>query len=278
MYEGVATARALAELFNEYQGFFFTLALSAARIAVAFSIFPPTSGDMLPGTARNGIIYVLAVFVAAAQPDHYFNDLGTVQLLMISLKEMFLGALLGFAASSVFWIAQCVGTLIDDLAGYNSVQMNNPLRGDQSTPTSNTLMQMATALFYVGGGMTFLMGAVFESFKWWPLASLTPAMASVAESFIITRTDSIMTATVKFGTPVMLALVFVDLSIGILARAAEKLEPSSLSQPLRGVIGLLMVIFLVGVFSQQVIGSLRLDGFMREAAALASPGVARAPN
>jgi len=193
---------------------------------------------------------------------------------MISLKEMFLGALLGFAASSVFWIAQCVGTLIDDLAGYNSVQMNNPLRGDQSTPTSNTLMQLATALFYVGGGMTFLMGAMFESFKWWPLASLTPSMASVAESFIIARTDSIMAATVKFGTPVMLALVFVDLSIGILARAAEKLEPSSLSQPLRGAIGLLMLILLVGVLSQQVLGSLRLDDFMRQAAALASSGAA----
>jgi len=274
MNEGLATAHALAELFNEYQGFFFTLALSAARIAVAFSIFPPTSGDMLPGTARNGIIYVLAVFVAAAQPVHHFDELGSAQLLMISLKEMFLGALLGFAASSVFWIAQCVGTLIDDLAGYNSVQMNNPLRGDQSTPTSNTLMQLATALFYVGGGMTFLMGAMFESFKWWPLASLTPSMASVAESFIIARTDSIMAATVKFGTPVMLALVFVDLSIGILARAAEKLEPSSLSQPLRGAIGLLMLILLVGVLSQQVLGSLRLDDFMRQAAALASSGAA----
>lgn len=278
MSDAMIAARALAELFNEYQGFFFTLALSASRIAVAFSIFPPTSGDMLPGMARNGIIYVLAVFVAAAQPAHYFDGLGSVQLLMISLKEMFLGALLGFAASSVFWIAQCVGALIDDLAGYNSVQMNNPLRGDQSTPTSNTLMQLATALFYVGGGMTFLMGAVFESFKWWPLASLTPSMASVAESFIISRTDSIMAATVKFGMPVMLALVFVDLSIGMLARAAEKLEPSSLSQPLRGAIGLLMLILLVGVLSQQILGSLRLDGFVREAAALASPGAAHTPN
>jgi len=135
-------------------------------------------------------------------------------------------------------------------------------------------MQLATALFYVGGGMTFLMGAMFESLKWWPLASLTPSMASVAESFIIARTDSIMAATVKFGTPVMLALVFVDLSIGILARAAEKLEPSSLSQPLRGAIGLLMLILLVGVLSQQVLGSLRLDDFMRQAAALASSGAA----
>ncbi|RDV00430.1 type III secretion system export apparatus subunit SctT [Trinickia dinghuensis] len=272
MSEGLNVAHALADLFYEYQGFFLTLALSAARIAVAFQIFPPTSGDMLPGTARNGILYVLAFFVAAAQPAHYFDSVNSAQLLMISVKEMFLGAVLGYAASTVFFIAQCVGTLIDDLAGYNSVQMNNPMRGDQSTPISNTLLQMAVALFYVGGGMTFLLGAIFESFKWWPLVSLTPSMADVAQSFIIAQTDSIMTATVKLGTPVMLALILVDLAIGILARAAEKLEPSSLSQPVRGAIGLLMLIFLTGVFSQQVLGSLHLEAFMREAAALAGPG------
>ena len=272
--DGMHIGRALADLFGEYEGFFMALAISSARIAVAFQIFPPTSGDMLPGTARNGLIYVLAFFVATAQPAHYFDDLSSAQLLMISLKEMFLGAVLGYAASTVFFIAQCVGTLIDDLAGYNSVQMNNPLRGDQSTPISNTLMQMAVALFYVGGGMMFLLGAMFESFKWWPLVSLTPSMADVAQSFIIARTDSIMAATVKLGTPVMLALILTDLSIGLLARAAEKLEPSSLSQPIRGAIGLLMLIFLVGVFAQQIMGSLRLDEFTREAAALAAPGSA----
>lgn len=269
MYDGLAVGRSLAELFNEYQGFFLTLALSAGRIAVAFQIFPPTSGNMLPGIARNGVIYVLAIFVAAAQPAHGLDSIGSAQMVLISLKEMFLGAVLGFAASTVFWVAQCVGTVIDDMSGYNSVQMNNPLRDDQSTPISNTLLQLAVTLFYAGGGMTFLLGAVFESFHWWPLTSLTPSMADIAQSFIVARTDSIMAATVKLGTPVMLALVLVDLSIGVLARAAEKLEPSSLSQPLRGAIALLMLVFLVAAFAQQVAGSLRLDTFMREAAALA---------
>lgn len=271
MSEGLAVGRALADLFNQYEGFFLTIAISSARIGVAFLIFPPTSGDMVPGIARNGIIYVLAFFVAAAQPAHYFDGVNAAQWLLISLKEMFLGAVLGYAASTVFFIAQCVGTLIDDLAGYNSVQMNNPMRGSQSTPISNTLLQMAVALFYVGGGMTFLLGAMFESFKWWPLVSLTPSMNAVAQSFIIGRTDTIMTATVKLGIPVMLALVLVDLSIGLLARAADKLEPSALSQPMRGAIGLLMLIFLVGVFSQQILGSIHLDSFAREAAMLAAP-------
>lgn len=271
MPEALAAGHALADLFNDYQGLFLTLALSAVRIAVVFQILPATSGEMLPGIARNGVIYVFAVFIAAAQPAHRFDDLGSAQMMMLSLKEMFIGAVLGYAASSVFWIAQCTGTLIDDLAGYNNVQMTNPLRGDQSTPISNTLLQLAVTLFYVGGGMMFMLGALFESFKWWPLVSLTPSMNDVAESFIIGRTDSIMTAAVKLGMPVMLALVFVDLAIGVLARAAEKLEPSSLSQPIRGAIGLLMLIFLVAVFSQQVAGSLRLDSFMHEAAMLAAP-------
>jgi type III secretion protein T len=277
MPEALAAGHALAQMFNEYQGFFLTLALSGVRIAVVFQILPATSGEMLPGMARNGVIYLFAVFIAAAQPAHRFDDLGSAQMLMISVKEMFLGAVLGYSASSVFWIAQCTGTLIDDLAGYNNVQMTNPLRGDQSTPISNTLLQLAVTLFYLAGGMMFLLGALFESFKWWPLVSLTPSMTDVAQSFILARTDSIMTATVKLGMPVMLALVCVDLTIGVLARAAEKLEPSSLSQPIRGAIGLLMLIFLVAVFAQQVAGSLRLDSFMREAAALAAPAGGVAP-
>lgn len=275
MPEAMVVAHALADLFKEYEGLFLTLALSGVRIAVVFQILPATSSEMLPGIARNGVIYLFAIFIAAAQPAHHFDDLGSAQMLLLSVKEMFLGLVLGYAASSVFWIAQCTGTLIDDLAGYNNVQMTNPLRGDQSTPISNTLLQLAVTLFYVAGGMMFMLGALFESFKWWPLVSLTPSMTDVAESFIIARTDSIMTATVKLGMPVMFALVCVDLSIGILARAAEKLEPSSLSQPIRGAIGLLMLIFLVAVFAQQVAGSLRLDSFMHEAAALAAPQTSR---
>ncbi|VWB88785.1 type III secretion system export apparatus subunit SctT [Burkholderia lata] len=269
MPEALAVGHTLADLFNQYQDFFLTLALAGARIAVLFQILPATSGDMLPGLARNGIIYVIAFFVAAAQPGHEIETLGSAQMLIVSLKEMFIGAVLGYAASSVFWIAQCTGTLIDDLAGYNSVQMNNPLRGDQSTPISNTLVQLAVTLFYVAGGMTFLLGVVFESFKWWPLSALTPSMSNVAQSFIISSTDSIISTAVKLAMPVMLALVLVEVSIGVLARTAEKLEPSSLSQPIRGAVGLLMLVFLVGVLAQQVTGALRLDSFMREAGSLA---------
>src|SRR6185437_8442613 len=236
-----AWAEALLGFFGAYHNFIVMLMLTGIRIMVTFILLPATSDTVLPGTARNGVVYVLTMFVAAGQVPQAFDSLNSAALLVLACKEAFLGFAFGYCAAPVFWIAQSLGTLIDDLAGFNNVQMTNPLRGDQSTPVSTLLLQLVVTLFYIGGGMLFVLGALFESFKWWPPYVLYPSLSNTAETFLIQRTDTIWTALAKLG-----------------ARAADKLEPSSLSQPLRGVIGVLMLIALVAVFASQVVGDLQL--------------------
>ena len=63
-----------------------------------------------------------------------------------ALKEVALGLLIGFAASTVFWTAESVGALIDAQTGFNNVQMTNPLSGEQSTPISHLLSQLVIAV------------------------------------------------------------------------------------------------------------------------------------
>ena len=87
---------------------------------------------------------------------------------------------------------------------------------------------------------------------------MLPTLASTAEAFLIGRTDTVWTALAKLGTPVMLVLVLVDVGLGIMARSADKLEPNSLSQPLRGMIGMLMLVALVAVFASQVVSDVLL--------------------
>ncbi|AXE95061.1 type III secretion system export apparatus subunit SctT [Paraburkholderia sp. 22099] len=255
-----AWSEALLGFFEAYHNLIIMLMLTGIRIMVTFILLPATSDTALPGTARNGVVYVLTMFVAAGQVPQAFDSLNSAALLVLACKEAFLGFAFGYCAAPVFWIAQSLGTLIDDLAGFNNVQMTNPLRGDQSTPVSTLLLQLVVTLFYVGGGMLFVLGALFQSFKWWPPYVLYPSLSNSAETFLIQRTDTIWTALAKLGTPVMLVLVLVDLGLGIVARAADKLEPSSLSQPLRGVIGVLMLIALVAVFASQVVGDVQLGG------------------
>jgi type III secretion protein T len=253
-----AWIHALLGWYESYHDIIVMLLLTGIRIMVAFIVLPATGDSALPGAVRNGVVYVLTFFVAAGQSPQAFQTTSSAMLIVLAGKEAFLGLAFGFAAAPVFWIAQSVGTLIDDLAGFNNIQMTDPLRGDQSTPVSNLLLQLVTTLFYVGGGMSVLLGALFQSYKWWPPQVMLPTLASTAEAFLIGRTDTVWTALAKLGTPVMLVLVLVDVGLGIMARSADKLEPNSLSQPLRGMIGMVMLIALVAVFASQVVGDVLL--------------------
>lgn len=257
-YDTHAWIRALMDWYDAYHTLIVLVLLTGIRIMVAFVVLPATGDTALPGTVRNGVVYVLTFFVAAGQSPQAFETAGSAMLIVLACKEAFLGLAFGFAAAPVFWIAQSVGTLIDDMTGFNNIQMTDPLRGDQSTPVSNLLLQLVTTLFYVGGGMSFLLGALFQSYKWWPPQVMLPTLASTAEAFLIGRTDTVWTALAKLGTPVMLVLVLVDVGLGIMARSADKLEPNSLSQPLRGMIGMIMLIALVAVFASQVVGDVLL--------------------
>ena len=64
--------------------------------------------------------------------------------------------------------------------------------------------------------------------------------------------DRMMGTVMKFAAPVLLVLLLVDLGFGLITRAADKLEPSGLSQPVKGAVTLLLLALLAGVFILQV--------------------------
>lgn len=100
-------------------------------------------------------------------------------------------------------------------------------------------------------------------------------MGAVGESFVIQQTDGMMTAIVKLAAPLMLVLVLVDLAIGFVARAADKLEPSNLSQPIRGVLALLLLALLTSVFIAQsgdALGFLHFQQQLHDAANASAKG------
>ncbi|HEX6703356.1 MAG TPA: type III secretion system export apparatus subunit SctT [Albitalea sp.] len=234
------------------------MALCTMRIYVAFMVLPAVSDEAVQGPLRNGICMVLGFFVAWGQPAHALQGFETGMLLALLLKEGLIGLMLGIAFSVVFWIAEGVGAMIDNTAGYNNVQQTNPLNGQQSTPVSNLLGQLMIACFYMLGGMVVCVGLLFQSFLWWPLADLAPSLASGLEDFLKFQTDSYFSAVVKLAAPIMLVLVLIDLCFGLLSRTADKLEPQSLSQPIKGAVALLMLSLLVSVFFDQARSAISL--------------------
>jgi type III secretion protein T len=248
MAELLSGPLAFVELGMSTKSFLMMLALCSARFFVLTLIFPPTGDTGLTGSVRNGMVLLMGFFIAWGQPLQIVQGLDTLQLAMLIVKEGVLGMVLGFAGGIVFWVAEGVGGLIDNQAGFNNVQQTNPAGGHECTPIGNVMSQLSHACFWILGGMTTLVGVMFESYQWWPLTRLAPDWSGVLLAFAQTQSSSLMRLMITLAAPTLLVLLLIDLGFGLLGKTAEKLEPNSLSQPVKGVVSLLMMALLVAMF------------------------------
>ncbi len=242
---------AVNDLHEVFVRIMLTIGLCSVRILIVLIIIPVTNDQVLQGLVRNGIVMLLSTFVAYGQPIS-IEHLSALNLCLIVGKEAVLGLVLGFAASTVFWVAEGVGVFIDDLTGFNNIQISNPTRSDTSTPTSALLGQIAITAFWALGGMMFLLGALYQSFQWWPLLSIEPMPREILESFVLHQTDTLMQMICKVAAPMVLILVLIDLAFGFLGKGAERLDTMSLSMPVKGAMTILLLAIFIGTFFQQI--------------------------
>jgi type III secretion protein T len=237
---------------------FLTLvALCSTRMMVVMNMFPPTGDTVMQGTTRNATVMLLSTFIAYGQAP-LIPQLHGSFLVVTAAKEAVIGLVIGYAASQIFWAAESIGAYIDDVAGYNNVQMTNPTNGQQTSITSTLLSNCAMTAFWMLGGMTFLLGAIYESYHWWPLASATPLPSNILETFTMHATDSLMVSIAKVAAPITAILVLVDVGFGFISKSAQKLDFGTLSHAVKGLLAVLLLALLVGVFIDQVHGQLAL--------------------
>jgi len=223
------------------------VAMYMIRFLAAMLILPSMGGSALNGMSQTGIALLLAAFTAYGRsPDELANLTGGL-IGMIAIKEALLGVALGFAMSTAYWVVQNAGVLIDNAAGYNSIQLRNPQTGWQSTPVSDLLLNLAVAVFFSLGGAVYFAEAIFESYRVWPLVDLLPSAQNAYLSFIEQQVGDLFGNTLKLAAPVIIVVALIDVGFGLLARSAEKLEPASLSQPVKGVVCIVMVSLFISV-------------------------------
>jgi type III secretion protein T len=264
MNDSLSSFLSVAELLPVLKNIALLVLACTVRIYAAFMILPPTSGQIFPVIARNGVCLCLGLYIAWGQPISMVSELSAARLVLMLGKELLLGLLIGFAGAVVFWVAEAVGTLIDNQAGYNNVQQTNPLSQEQSTPVGNLLGQLAIGGFYLLGGMTVLAGILFESYRWWPLVSMGPAWPNILESFVQIHTSRLLETAVKVAAPVLLALLIVELGIGLLNKSSPQIEATALALPIKAVVALAMLSLLVALFFDQARPALSLQLLAQE--------------
>ncbi|MEM1303892.1 MAG: type III secretion system export apparatus subunit SctT [Planctomycetota bacterium] len=230
--------------------FLTVFAFCVVRLTAACVVAPFLAKQVLPGQARNSLMFAWGLMIYPMVSPTLDAGLPTgPTLLGLIAKEIFLGILIGFLAAKVFWLAMSVGFFIDNQRGASMASVFDPNSGEQTSPLGLLLQQAIIALFYVSGGLLIFLAGVFESYRLWPIDSFYPTLDAGFPLFVLGVVDDLMRATVVLAAPVVIVMFFTDFGLGLVNRFAPQLNVFFLSMSVKGVVALaILVVYLPFLF------------------------------
>jgi len=221
--------------------------LSMVRILTVFRTAPLLGGTIIPMQALSafGMAMTLLIFPISLATSPEGITLSWM-LMLIVVKEMFIGLIIGFLLGILFWAAESLGALIDNQRGASQAVGADPLSGGQMTPYASLLFQSVAMLFFQSGAFVSFLGILIESYAVWPVLSPLPALTGEAlYTLMLRQADVVMRVAVTIGAPILALCFLTDFSLGLINRFAQQLNVFVLSMPIKSAVVLFVIIAYV---------------------------------
>jgi type III secretion protein T len=222
---------------------------------------------MLTMTARFQLGLVFAAFSALGGSLEALQTLDFHNYLWVIVREAMLGGVMALAAGKVFWVAQALGAYVDNLAGYNNVQLMNPSSSEQTTPLADVLLQLCTAVFYAMGGLLLVFEALVQSWQWWPVlgpSDMGPIWPNWQAQDMNQRMDNFMSLIASVASPLLFLFTIVDIALGLLSRSAKGIDTSAVATPVKAAIAMLSLALFASVFLEEIKGGLTMTNLLAQ--------------
>ncbi len=231
-------ARLLAEILDLVYGYILAMALAMPRLLAMAVVLPVFTRAGIEGILRTGFVIAVALplmapTIAAVQAH---GEVGSLTLGALILKESLVGLLLGLLFGMPFWAAEAAGDIIDFQRGATIGVTVDPSQVSETTITGTLLSLTMITLFMIGGGLTILVDALYQSYQIWPIFDLTPHLSLRSAGFLYDLLGKLLWLGFVIAGPVVIALFLGDLVLGAVARLAPQLNIFILSLAVKGAI------------------------------------------
>jgi type III secretion protein SpaR/YscT/HrcT len=238
-------------------------ALGAARVVPVFTIAPFFGGRLVPATVRVAIAvtFVALVFpaVTAGAPGSPLAALGPLGFGALLVKEVVLGALLGWLAAMPFWAAEAAGRLVDTARGAANQELYVPQLGTPSSPLGDLSLQLAVVVFFAVDGHLLFLRALAASYEALPVLAAPPGLTSGAiGALALAATSHLVLAALGLAAPVLAALLLADLALGLVNRVSPHVQVYFLGMPAKAVLGVLVFLLALSGLATALRGEIGL--------------------
>lgn len=237
----------MESLVEELKLWLLAYGLSLPRLVLVLTFLPFFADKAMPVLIRSGVAVVLAcVIVPGTMVSVESQILGTYDYLLIMLKEVFIGVLIGFLCATLFWILSAVGYFIDTQRGSMNTDLFNPAAGGAATPLGAFLTQLGVTVFFSTGGILLLLEGLYQSYHAWPIVSYMPLFDWASLDYFLLQIDFLIYMMLLFSAPVVLIMFLSELGMALIGRFVPQINIFILAMPVKSAIGFLLLALYIG--------------------------------
>ena len=228
-----------------------------ARIGSLLIVAPVLGHQSIPAVVKIALALFLSfvLYPLAAQKAPTM-DLQLISLVIVALKEVFVGLLLGFATGLIFDGVRVAGELMGFDLGLSMATLFDPDSGQNSPVLSEFLVMVMTIVFLLINGHHFVLQGLEVSYTVVPVGGFT--FNALLSQKLIGLTGGIFTVGVQLAAPVMVTSFLVNIAMGVLARVAPQINVFIVNLPIKIFVGLVVLMtvgpVMIYVFKKMLTG------------------------
>lgn len=231
--------------------------LFCARFLPIIALSPFFGARVLPHPVK--IALAICIFVIFL-PQLVTSTSGPINFspytVILMIKEIFVGTLIGFIISIPFIIVQNTGIIIDHQRGGASLMVNDPTIQNQSSPLGTLFNMVLIFIFFIINGPFLFLNAIVTSYEIIPPDKLLNPNFFENNSnlwnFLMQLFNQVMVTSMQLAAPALLAILMTDMFLGIANRLAPQVQITFLGMPLKSLLALVVVCFGWKLFSEEL--------------------------
>jgi flagellar biosynthetic protein FliR len=195
---------------------------AALSVILTIVIYPLVHSDLTP---------------VSAQP---------IELLLLILKEVIVGLIIGFFANIIFYGIQMAGQIIGIQIGFGIINIIDPYSNIQISLVGQLYYLVALLIFLAIDGHHFLLRALVFSYEQVPLASAVFPAGLTAKVNLLSAL--VFDIALRVAAPMLTTLFITDVALGFMARVAPQMNVFIVGFPLKIGLGLLVLTLTINYF------------------------------
>lgn len=233
---------------------FLIFILVFVRLITFIAYVPLFFPSGVPQRYKIGLALILTLIMTPIVGKNIIEINNIMIFIMLILKEIAVGLLLGFITTIVFQIAQMAGQFLDFQVSFSMSAVFDPLSNETATILGRFFYMLCMAVFLLIDGHHLVVTSLAESFNVVGIGALN--FKTEIFTYMIHVVIEFFTIGFKMVVPIIFIIILTDFTLGLVARIMPQLNIMMLGIPIKIMLGLLTVSLSVPVFMKMLVNNL----------------------